>query len=198
MRSARRTALSLLCVAATAAALVGTGAGPASAEDDTPGCSTGVLPNVVMGSPGLQPGQALGVYLWHGSNGYSLRATHPGHGRVVIAGRLSASNGFSHITKVRFEKADSLTLSSDRKTMVFRFTNYGYIDGINFAADCSRLMRVKIRINGEVAGPRQIKLGKHRAHPTSNPFTIERSHPAPSPSPTPTPTPSDTATATIR
>jgi hypothetical protein len=190
----RRTALSLLCVAATTAALLAASAGPAAAEDDAPRCSTGVLPNVVMGSPNVQPGQALGVYLWHGSNGYSLRATHPGHGKVVIAGRLSASNGFSHITKVRFERADYLRLSSDRKTMVFRFTNYGYIDGINFAANCSKLMRVKIRINDVVASPRQIQHGKRRATPTSNPVTIERSRPAPAPSPSP----SDTSTATIR
>jgi hypothetical protein len=54
-------------------------------------------------------------------------------------------------------------------------------------------MRVKIRINDAVASPRQIKLGKHRANPTSNPFTIERSRPAPSPSSSPT----ATSTATI-
>ena len=94
---------------------------------------------------------------------------------------------------MRLEKADNVTLSSDHKTLTFRFTNYGYIDGVNFAADCSKLMRVKIRINNEVASPRQVKLGKHRSNPTSNPFTIERSKPAPSPSPSP----SATSTATI-
>jgi hypothetical protein len=146
-----------------------------------------------MGSPGLQPGQALGVYLWHGSNGYSLRATHPGTRKVVFSGRLSASNSFSHITRVAFERADSLAVSSDHKQLTFRFTNYGRIDGINFAADCSRLMRVNIRIDGATASPRQIKLGAHRTNPTSNPFTIQRSMPAPSPSPSP----SATATATI-
>ena len=191
MRCPRRTPITVLTLAAVTAALVAVGAAPASAEDDAPGCSTGVLPNVVMGSPGVQPGQALGVYLWHGSNGYSLRATHPGHAKVVISGRLSASNGFSHVTRVRFEKADWLKVSADRKQMTFRFTNYGYIDGINFAADCSRLMRVNIQINGATASPRQVKLGKRRANPTSNPFTIERSRPAPAPSP------SDTPTATI-
>jgi hypothetical protein len=189
----RRTSISVLCVAATTAALLGVGAGSATAapEDDSPGCSTGVLPNVVMGSPDVKPGQALGVYLWHGSNGYSLRATHPGHAKVVIAGRLSASNGFSHITKVAFEKADWLRMSSDGKQLTFRFTNYGHIDGINLAANCSRLIRVNIQINGAAASPRQVKLGKHRSNPTSNPFAIERSRPAPRP------TPSDTATATI-
>ena len=188
----RRTSLALLCVAATTAALLSAAPGAAYAEDDAPGCSTGQLPNVVMGSPDVKPGQALGVYLWHGSNGYSLRATHPGHSKVVFAGRLSASNGFSRVTKVAFEKADWLKLSSDGKQLTFRFTNYGYIDGINLAANCSRLIRVNIQINGSSASPRQIKLGKHRANPTSNPFTIERSRPAPRPSP------SDTATATIR
>ena len=197
MSSRRRTPIAVLCVAATTAAVLGVGAGTASAgpEADSPGCSTGVLPNVVMGSPDVKPGQALGVYLWHGSNGYSLRATHPGTRKVVIAGRLSASNGFSNVTKVRLERADNVTLSADHKTMTFRFTNYGYIDGINFAANCSKLMRVKIRINDAVASPRQIKLGKRRANPTSNPFAIERSRPTPTPSPTPSP--SDTPTATI-
>ena len=173
MRS-RRSTLSVLCIAAMTAALLGVGTGTAAAEDDAPGCSTGRLPNVVMGSPDLRPGQALGVYLWHGSNGYSLRATHPGHAKVVFSGRLSASNGFSRVTKVAFEDADWLKLSADRKQLTFRFTNYGYIDGINLAADCSRLIRVNIQINGASASPRQIKLGAHRSNPTSNPFTIER------------------------
>jgi hypothetical protein len=194
MRVQHRIQLSVLCAGAMSAALVGFGPGNASAspEADSPGCSTGVLPNVVMGSPDVKPGQALGVYLWHGSNGYSLRATHAGTRKVVLAGRLSASNGFSNVTKVRLEKADNVTLSADHKTMTFRFTNYGYIDGINFAANCSKLMRVKIRINDAVASPRQIKLGKRRANPTSNPFTIERSRPAPSPSSSPTATPTAT------
>jgi hypothetical protein len=194
MRTLRRTVLSSVAAGAVGLGLVMTGAGPASATDgDAPGCSTGRLPDVVMGSPDVKAGQALGVYLWHGSNGYSLRATHSGSRKVVIAGRLSASNGFSDVTKVRLEKADNVTLSADHKTLTFRFTNYGYIDGVNFAADCSKLMRVKIRINGDIASPRQVKLGKHRSNPTSNPFTIERSQPAPSPSSSPT----ATSTATI-
>jgi hypothetical protein len=193
MRPLPRTLLSVLAASAVGLGLVTVGADNASAaESDAPGCSTGVLPNIVMGSPDVRPGQALGVYLWHGSNGYSLRATHPGHQRVVIAGRLSASNGFSNVTKVRFERADSLSLSADHKTMTFRFTNYGYIDGINFAANCSKLMRVKIRINEAVASPRQIKLGKRRSNPTSNPFAIERSQPTPSPTPSSTATPTAT------
>jgi hypothetical protein len=193
-----RTRTSLTLLTAAAATLVATGvttAGSASAaaEGDAPGCSTGKLPNVVMGSPDVKAGQALGVYLWHGSNGYSLRATHPSNKKVVFTGRLSASTSFSHVTPVRFEKADSYALTADHKTLTFRFTNYGYIDGLNFAADCSRLIRVNIRVNGNEATPRQIKLGSHRSNPTSVPFTIERSKPAPSPSPSAT----ATSTATI-
>jgi hypothetical protein len=189
-----RIPLAATCIAATTAALLATGAGSAAAdpESDAPGCSTGKLPNIVMGSPDLEAGQATGVYLWHGSNGYSLRATHPGHQKVVFTGRLTASNSFSHVTPVRFEKADSYALSSDHKTLTFRFTNYGYIDGLNFAADCSRLIRVKIGVNGAQATPRQVKLGKAKSNPTSTPFTIERSKPAPSPSPSATATPTAT------
>jgi hypothetical protein len=189
-----RIPIAAACIAATTAALLATGAGTASAtpEGDAPGCSTGRLPNVVMGSPDVKPGQATGVYLWHGSNGYSLRATHPGTKKVVFSGRLTASNSFSHVTPVRLEKTDRYALSSDHKTLTFRFTNYGYIDGLNLAADCSRLIRVNVRIDGTQATPRQIKLGSHRSNPTSSPFTIERSKPAPSPSPSQTATPTAT------
>jgi hypothetical protein len=188
-----RTPLSVVCIGAVIAAVVAVGAGSASAapESDAPGCSTGRLPNVVMGSPDMKAGQATGIYLWHGSNGYSLRATHPGHQKVVFTGRLTASTSFSRVSPVRFEKSDSFVLSSDHRMLSFRFTNYGYIDGLNLSADCSRLIRVNIRINGAQATPRQIKLGSHRSNPTSSPFTIERSKPAPSPSP------SATSTATI-
>lgn len=188
-----RTSLTALATGAAAlAATVATGVGTAAAtEADAPGCSTGRLPNVVMGSPDVKPGQALGVYLWHGSNGYSLRATHPGHQRVVFTGRLTASNSFSHVTPVRLEKGDAFALSSDHKTLTFRFNNYGFIDGLNLAADCSRLIRVNVKVNGAEATPRQIKLGAHRSNPTSVPFTIERSKPAPAPSST------ATSTATI-
>jgi hypothetical protein len=105
----KRTSLSVLCVGALSAALVATGGGLASAstESDAPGCSTGRLPNIVMGSPDVKAGQATGVYLWHGSNGYSLRATHPGSKRVVFTGRLTTSNSFSHVTAVRLEKGDA-------------------------------------------------------------------------------------------
>jgi hypothetical protein len=190
MTSRFRTQISVLCIAAVSTALVALGAGNAAAspEGDSPGCSTGQLPNVVMGSPDVRPGQSLGVYLWHGSNGYSLRATHPGSHKVVFSGRLTASRSFSHVTKVAFERADALQLSSDHKTLTFRFTNYGHIDGINLSADCSALVRVKIRINDALASPRQIKLGKHRSNPTSNPFTIQRSRPAATRSPSATPT----------
>src|SRR6476469_8008561 len=102
MRISRRAPITVLCAAALTGTLLAAGTGSAAASDpDSPGCSTGVLPNVVMGSPDVKPGQALGVYLWHGSNGYSLRATHSGSRKVVIAGRLSASSGFSNVTKVR-------------------------------------------------------------------------------------------------
>ncbi|GAC1443113.1 MAG: hypothetical protein NVSMB55_15720 [Mycobacteriales bacterium] len=190
----KRTPLSVLCIGGLSAAVVASGAGLASASTaaDSPDCSTGRLPNIVMGSPGVKAGQATGVYLWHGSNGYSLRATHPGSKKVVFTGRLSASNSFSHVTPVALERADSYALSADHKTLTFRFTNFGGIDGLNLSADCSRLVRVNVKINGAEASPRQIKLGSHRSNPTSNPFTIERSKPAPSPSTPATPT------ATIR
>ncbi|MCU1589763.1 MAG: hypothetical protein JWP11_1019 [Frankiales bacterium] len=191
-----RTNVAVFAVGALVAGIVGTTSTPAQATDstDSPGCATGTVPSVVMGSPDLKAGQAGGVYLWHGSNGYALRATHAGSARVVFTGTIVASRSISHVTGVRLEKNDGVRLSADHTTLTFRFNNYGFIDGVNFAADCSKRLKVGIRINGSIGAPNRVKLGKHRASPTSNPFTIERYAAA---SPSPSSSPSDTPTATI-
>ena len=153
-------------------------ASPAQAAETTPGCATGALPGVVIGSPGVQAQQAQGVYLWHGAHGYSLRVTHPGKARVVVSGVITVSRDVSAVRRVALEPADRVTRSNHGRTLAFRFTNYGGVDGIDFGAECSRTVHVALQIAGRSATPGQVFLGQHRASPTSVPFTIERAHDA--------------------
>jgi hypothetical protein len=145
---------------------------PASAADSA-GCSTGNLPAVVQGNPNVKAGQVGGAYLWHDSDGFHLRVTHANSSKMIVNVRFDATS-FSTFKPVALERADTLTMTGDGKTVSLRFANYGKIDGVDFSADCSKRLRVDVSFNGHRATTRQVKLGAHRTSPTSVPFVIER------------------------
>ena len=153
-------------------------AGPALAAETASGCATGALPVVVLGSPGVKAQQAQGIYLWHGAHGYSLRVTHPGRARLVVTGAITVSRDVSAVRRIALERSDSVTRSNHGRTLHFRFTNYGGVDGIDFGAECSKTVQVALQIAGRKATPGQVFLGQHRASATSVPFTIERARDA--------------------
>ena len=142
----------------------------------TPECKSGTLPITVVGAPGVKAQQELGLYLWHDGSGYSLRATHPGKDRVTITGTVTVSESVHGIARVKLEKNDSIKVGPTRKTVAFKFNNYGGIDGFDFTAACSRTVRVVVNVGAAQATPAQVFLGKDRTNPTSVPFTIERAH----------------------
>lgn len=147
-----------------------TGISPADAAT---GC--GSLPGQVQGSPNVQPGSRGVAYLWHDAHGWSLRVTHPGTAKAVVTGTITVTRDISHLQTVRLERGDAVAVSRDGHTLSFRMTNVGHLDGVNFTAECSPQMRVNVRVNGAGASTSQVFLGAHRVHPTSVPFTIERS-----------------------
>jgi hypothetical protein len=154
--------------------LVSAPAAMAAETTGTRGCASGALPSVVLGSPEVKAGQALGVYLWHDANGYSLRVTKPGRERVVISGTITVNRHITSVKRVALESRDRVRVGPYRHRIHFRFTNYGYVDGFTFKAQCSRTVRVQLKIGNVQATPSQVFLGKDRTNPTSVPFTIER------------------------
>jgi hypothetical protein len=176
MRALHRLGTVGVTTALAGVSLLG-GAGAAGAATPNPEpatCKAGPLPVDVVGSSAVKAQQSLGVYLWHGRSGYALRVTHPGHQKVTFTGTITVTNRITAIRKFRLEKADSLKVGPQRHTLTFRFTNYGYLDGISFAAGCSKDVTVSLRIDGKQATPSQVFLGKARVSPTSVPFRIER------------------------
>lgn len=179
MRALHRFAAVGATTALAGASMLGTaGAANAAANPEPAGCKTGVLPVDVIGSPAVKAQSALGLYLWHGRTGYALRVTHPGKQKVTLTGTITVTNKITDVRKFRLEKADSVKVGPHRHTLTFRFTNYGYLDGISFAAGCSKDVKVSLSIDGTQATPNQVFLGKNRVQPTSVPFRIERDQPA--------------------
>lgn len=174
----RRLSAAILATATTitlAAGATPAVAAPAQTAEasSSQSCVSGPWPNSVKGRPdNLESGSARGVYLWHNSKGWHLRATHPGSKKVVFTGTITATAPMRK-SNYRLEGADRAWLSADRKTLKFRFTNYGHLDGIDFRTGCANAIRVTGRINGTQLTSAQVFLGD-RSHPTSVPFRIER------------------------
>ena len=160
---------SLVIGAVAAGALAAPGAvTPADAA------TCGTLPRAVQGDPVVRAGQAGFAYLYHDTHGWHLRVTHPGTAKAVVSGTITASNGISRLHTYRLEGGDVVRISNGT-TLSFRMTNVGHLDGVDFSAECSRTMRVNVKVNGVEATPHQVFLGAHRVHPTSVPFTVQRS-----------------------
>lgn len=152
------------------------------------GCPTGHVATAVDGNPGVRAGATEGFYVFHDRQGYEIKVTHPRAAttpgetkeairtadKLVFAGRLTASRGFAKLDRVKLEGGDFATESADHKTITFRFTNFGGIDGFHAYGDCSAAVKVDLAIAGTKATTAQVFLGKNKADPTSVPFTIDR------------------------
>ena len=171
-----RTVMTALAVAGCAGVVL---PAAAYADDSTPAASTsgatcGALPSYVEGRPAhLHVRGATGDYLWHDSTGWHLRVTHPTRSRMVFRGVITASNPMK-FQRVRDERRDKVTLLNGGKTLVFRFVNYGGIDGVDFTDSCASTMKVALALNGHRVGRNHIYIGAHSARPGHDPFVISR------------------------
>jgi hypothetical protein len=166
--------------AVTAALLAPTAAFAATTSSAAPAASTATVctdgrwPASVQGVPTLfHAGAAAGDYIWHDANGWHLRVTHRGTGRVLFTGRIVSSAPMA-AAPVRLEPGDSITLSDDRLSLTYRFYNYGGVDGVDFRTACARRVTFGGSMNGLKLPVGRIWIGHDNRHPLQNPFTITR------------------------
>src|SRR4029077_13274846 len=73
------------------------------------------------------------------------------------------------------EKGDTITLSADKKTLTYKFNNYGRIDGIDFKTACAQRLTISAAINGRKLSPSRIWLGHYARHPLETRFVVVKS-----------------------
>jgi hypothetical protein len=131
---------------------------------------------VVEGAPAQYLTSAPGAYLWFDPDGgWALRVTNVSpQNAVVFSGALTTSGQFVNVRRDTDNRADIVFVSRDRHTIVFRFVNYGLVDGLDFATECSPAFTVSIATEGQLASTDAIHLGGTAANPTSNPMRFER------------------------
>ena len=145
-----------------------------STSTTTPTACAGHWPAVFNGVPtNYKAGARSGTYLWHGSRGFYLRVTHPGTAKVVFSGRIVSDQPMT-VQPIRVEGKDYVTLTADKKTILYRFTNYGRIDGLNFQTACASKVTFTLNANWQHLPRWRVWIGATNAHPLQNPFTVER------------------------
>jgi hypothetical protein len=167
------TTTTTLLTTTTAAGTMPVPTPPAPASPDN--CVKGIWPAVVQGRPlAFQAGD--GVYLWNDPDGgWALRATHigPSDG-AVISGTLTTGGKFVDVRRVQYEGDDIVAVGANKHTILFRFVNYGWLDGLDFATRCSAAISASIYIGGTLASTSAVHLGGSASSPATNPFRVER------------------------
>jgi hypothetical protein len=166
------TTTALLTSTTTTLGTMPTPTPPVPAPADT--CGKGVWPLEVQGRPQyFEAGD--GVYLWNDPDGgWALRATHSGpQDDAVISGTLTTAGKFVDVR--RGEAGDDIVaVSGNKRTILFRFVNYGWLDGFDFATRCSGGFSASFYIAGNLASTTSIHLGAAATSPSTNPFRVQR------------------------
>jgi hypothetical protein len=161
----------------TAAALVTTGAfalAPAAgATVDPSTCTTTERwPAETNGRPAAHL-ESAGVYVWHTATGWRLRVNDPGVDRAVFTGSIKVDGRILSVGRHLENRAEGVVNVGPQKA-VFRFVNYGGVDGLNFVTKCSTTLTINVKRNGVTVGAADVHIGASGANPTAAPFTINR------------------------
>jgi hypothetical protein len=169
----RRSLLAALLAAS--ALFVGTvGSVTATEPTTTPVTCDGHWPAATQGVPSTwKAGAVAGTYIWHDATGLHLRVTHRGTAKLVFAGKI-VSDQPMRVQAVRLEGSDFVALSADHKTITYRVSNYGRVDGLNFQTACAAKLTFTLSAGGERLPRWRIFIGRNGAHPLQNPFSVTR------------------------
>jgi hypothetical protein len=163
-------AVTALAVAAPAGAASPPPSATAAACDKTPW-----EPDVQGRNPAYHPGAPGGDYLWHNRRGFHLGVTHGNTHRDRVFSGVIHSTRPMWIDRVRLEKGDFVRLTGGRRTLVFVFSNHGWVDAVGFHTGCAQSVTVRdLHVGSHRISPDRVLLGKDGAHPAQVPFTLHR------------------------
>jgi len=150
---------------------------PPPAPRDT--CAKGLWPAVVQGLPVSYIVGQDGAYLWYDPDGaWALRFTHSGtHFKAAFSGSLTVGSGELVDVSAMGGGNDIVAVSPDKRTIYFRFANFGPVDGLNFATQCTRGFSVDIHRGPRLMAPAAIHLGASLTSPARDPVRVARSRP---------------------
>lgn len=173
----------LVAVGVMSAALVGFSAtsafaaSPSTATSPKPAASTCLpaghddsWPTYADGRPARDPG----VRVWHDTTGWHVRVTHDAVHDRVFSGEIVTTGTLIDVHAVRLERNDYLEVGTDKHTLLFRFNNYGGVDGFDFATHCAPFLEFGFASDGHVLPVGHVSIGAAGHSPAHDPFVIKR------------------------
>ena len=175
MNLKRITATAVMTVSVLGAAV---GVAAPAAHADTTAPSPTCLPNNADDRWPVwvdgQPPRSAGVSLWHDDNGWHVRVTHNSLHDRVFSGEIATTGTLVNVKGVRLEKNDALKVGPNGHALVFRFNNYGHIDGFDFNTKCAPALEFGFLTDGHRVARDRITIGAGQHHPATNPFDVKR------------------------
>ncbi len=134
---------------------------------------------------GRRPSRAVRRFSWPGMTAFTCGTTQMGVGRSAppTSGRATGSSSLGRCTPTAgspwsvvcgTRAMTSWRSSANHRTILFRFVNYGAVDGLDFATHCSTGFSASFYIEGTLAPTSSVHLGANEVNPTSNPFEVAR------------------------
>lgn len=172
----------IIAIGAMSTALVGAGstsafAATSSTSSPKPPAST-CLPaghdDVWPASTNGRPARDPGVRVWHDSAGWHVRATHNALHDRTFSGEIVTTGTLIDVHAVRLEKNDSVKVGPNGHTLLFRFNNYGGVDGFDFVTRCAPFLQFGFVSDGHVLAVSRISVGAAGVNPAHDPFVIRR------------------------
>ena len=155
----------LTAACATVALLVAAPVGAAFADDGSSASSC--APTYAQG----RPARDAGVRVWNDADGWHVRATHNSLHDRKLTGEIVTKGQVSDVHALRLERNDVVKAGPGNHAIVFRFNNYGGVDGFDFNATCNAL-EFGFVTDGHRVPLRRISIGHDGVHPKHNPFVI--------------------------
>ena len=170
----RLAAVAVTVAGLTAVGAPGAGAATTPTASPAPSClpadHDGAWPAWANGRPAADPG----VRVWHSATGWHVRVTHDSIHDRVFAGEILTSGRIASATPVRLEKNDAFTVGPNKHGLLFRFNNYGGVDGFDFTTSCAPFLEFGFTSDARLIGPSRISIGAGGRHPAHDPFVIRR------------------------
>lgn len=133
------------------------------------------MPNeAFQGKPNFKPGDKLGAWVWHDSEGQHVRFTTV-ENKVArrFSGKVCGKDA-SAVKPVRTDLADAIRVGPEGHCVVFDFrTNLG-VDGFDFRMTDGGDVVYTLEIDGQPMAPKLIHIGKAGLSPENSPFTLNR------------------------
>src|SRR5262249_35924579 len=137
--------------------------------NDKPSClgtHDDIWPLYTDGRPtGIDPG----VSVWHDFSGWHVRVTHATLKDRTFSGAIHTGGQLLDVKAIRLEANDSVKVSADKKTVLFRFNNYGGVDGFDFRTHCAPRLEMGFLSDGVLVPANRIAIGHFSKHPANDP-----------------------------